>query len=122
MHLQRFVAKIATGGCIPAIHSFSDLLRLVVQSFVTQAGGYFVVAGVLYGVLWIAGAGVFAAHKLQKKRRVDGRQLRFELGHTLGALAAGTVSAASVMALVSTGHGHFTDDLDAAGGLVSSAS
>jgi sterol desaturase/sphingolipid hydroxylase (fatty acid hydroxylase superfamily) len=100
------------------ISSFPDLLRLVLRSFVTQTGAYFVVIGVLFGAIWIAGASVFAARKLQKKRRVDGRQLRFELGHTLRTLAAGTLSATGVIAVVSTGHGRFTNDIAAAGGAI----
>jgi sterol desaturase/sphingolipid hydroxylase (fatty acid hydroxylase superfamily) len=94
------------------------LLALVLQSFVTQTGGYVVVVGVLFVVFWRVGARALAGRKIQKKVRVDGKQLRHELLHTLSALAAGTLNAAGVIAIAHSGHGAFTTDLDKAGGVV----
>lgn len=95
-----------------------EFVPLLLQSFVTQTGGYFVVVGALFLVFWVWGARVFAARKIQRRRRVDGRQVRFELLHTVGALFAGTVTAGGVMALYASGHSRLTPQIDEAGGPV----
>lgn len=87
-----------------------SLLQALAQSFVTQTGGYFVVVGALFWLFWVAGARRFARRKIQPKRRVDGKQLRFELGHTLGAIVVGTVNAAGVIALYRAGLTRLSED------------
>ncbi len=94
-----------------------ELIPMLLQSFVTQTGGYFLVVGVLFGVFWVWGRDVFAARKIQPKRRVDGRQLRHELLFTLGALLVGTLNAGAIMLLYATGHTRLTTDLDSVGGI-----
>jgi sterol desaturase/sphingolipid hydroxylase (fatty acid hydroxylase superfamily) len=92
-------------------------LELVLSSFATQSGGYFALVGVLYLVFWVGGARALAARKLQKQRRVDGKQIAFELKNTVAALLAGTLNAAAVMAVAHTPYSRFTTDLHAAGGV-----
>lgn len=101
---------------MPPVDSPQAFIAVVLQSFVTQTGAYFALVGVLFLVLWKWGAQALAARKLQKQRRVDGAQLRHELRHTVGALAAGTTNAAAILLILGTGHGAFTTDLAAAGG------
>jgi sterol desaturase/sphingolipid hydroxylase (fatty acid hydroxylase superfamily) len=102
---------------IPRVETLADLLLLVGRSFVTQTGGYFVLVGALFAVFWVWGEARLAGHKLQKQRRVDGRQVRRELTNTLAALLVGTLNAGAVIAVVSSGHSRFTTDLAAAGGV-----
>jgi sterol desaturase/sphingolipid hydroxylase (fatty acid hydroxylase superfamily) len=92
-------------------------LELVLSSFATQTGGYFALVGVLYAVFWVGGARALAARKLQKQRRVDKKQIAFELKNTVAALLAGTVNAAAVMAVAQSPYSRFTTDLEAAGGV-----
>jgi sterol desaturase/sphingolipid hydroxylase (fatty acid hydroxylase superfamily) len=101
---------------MPPVDSPQAFLAVVLQSFVTQTGAYFVLVSVLFLVFWRFGAVALAHRKLQKQRRVDGKQIRFELKNTLAALLAGTVTAAAIMAVAQSPYGRFTSDIDAAGG------
>jgi sterol desaturase/sphingolipid hydroxylase (fatty acid hydroxylase superfamily) len=114
--LQLYVAMIPVGGRMPPVDSPGSFLAVVLQAFVTQTGAYFALVSVLFLVLWRWGERALAARKLQKQRRVDGAQLRHELRHTVGALVAGTTTAAAILFIVGSGRSAFTTDLAAAGG------
>jgi sterol desaturase/sphingolipid hydroxylase (fatty acid hydroxylase superfamily) len=76
---------------------------LVLQSFFTQAVGYFALVGAVYALVWRWGRERFAAARIPGPRRVDARQLRREVGHTFVTLIAGTVTAGAVLGLHAAG-------------------
>lgn len=82
---------------------------LLVTNFFTQALGYFAVVGAVYLVVWRWGRERFRASRVPAPNRVDGRQIRREIGHTLGTLVAGTGSAGAVIALHAAGLTRLTD-------------
>jgi len=76
---------------------------LVLQSFFSQAIGYFVVVGAIYALVWRWGAVRWRSARIPGPRRVDARQIRREVGHTLTTLVAGTASAGVVLVLHAKG-------------------
>jgi hypothetical protein len=87
----------------------SSLALLLVTNFFAQAVGYFAVVGSLYVVVWRWGRERFRASRIPAPRRVDGQQIRREIGHTLGTLVAGTGSAGAVIGLRAAGLTRLTD-------------
>jgi sterol desaturase/sphingolipid hydroxylase (fatty acid hydroxylase superfamily) len=73
------------------------------QNFCAQAVGYFALVGAVYVVVWRWGRERFKTARIPGPRRVDGRQLRREIGHTFVTLLAGTVSAGTVLGLHAAG-------------------
>lgn len=87
----------------------SSIPLLLVTNFFLQALGYFAVVGAVYLVVWRWGREWFRASRIPAPQRVDGAQIRREIGHTLGTLVAGTGSAGTVMALHAAGLTRLTD-------------
>jgi sterol desaturase/sphingolipid hydroxylase (fatty acid hydroxylase superfamily) len=90
-------------------------LEMFLQAFVTQAGAYFAVVGLLYLALWRWGTERFAGARIRVKDRLDGEQLRFEIGHTVIVLLLGTVNAVAISLLYAGGHTQLTTDADGLG-------
>lgn len=65
-------------------------LLALLQSFVTQIGGYFLVVGVLFLVVWVWGRRRLATRRIQKVKRFTTKQLRHELLYTVVTFVAGT--------------------------------
>ncbi len=86
-----------------------DVLRLLAQSFTAQAMGYFSVVGLLYLLVWRWGRERFHGARIATPERVDARQIRREVGHTLVTLIAGTMSAGAVLGLHAAGRTRLTD-------------
>jgi len=78
-------------------------IATVLQSLVTQAFAYFAVVGTVFLVVWRWGRVRFASARIPGPRRVDGRQIRREIGHTLVTLCAGGISTGSVVGLHAAG-------------------
>ena len=85
-------------------------LVMLVQGFAGQAVPYFTIVGLLFLVLWRWGARRFVGARIQARKRVDGRQLAFEVRHTLGVLLIGTGIAVAISLLYAGGHTRLTTD------------
>jgi sterol desaturase/sphingolipid hydroxylase (fatty acid hydroxylase superfamily) len=81
----------------------------IVQSFVTQALAYFTVVGTVFVVVWRWGRERFADARIPGPQRVDGTQIRREIGHTIVTLIAGTTSAGAVVGLHAAGLAKLSD-------------
>jgi sterol desaturase/sphingolipid hydroxylase (fatty acid hydroxylase superfamily) len=93
---------------------FQDAEPLVkfVQGFVAQAATYFVVVGLLYLVLWRWGEQRFRAARIQAKKRVNGKQILFEVKNTFVVLLVSSPVTLAVSWLYANGGTRLT--LDAA--------
>jgi sterol desaturase/sphingolipid hydroxylase (fatty acid hydroxylase superfamily) len=78
-------------------------LATVLQAFVTQAFAYFAVVGSVFFLVWRWGRERFAGARIPGPRRVDGKQIRREVGHTIVTLLAGTTTAGTVLGLQAAG-------------------
>jgi Delta7-sterol 5-desaturase len=56
---------------------------MFIQGFVAQAASYFAIVGLFYLVLWKWGEQRFRGSRIQAKKRVDGKQIAFEVKNTL---------------------------------------
>ncbi len=85
-------------------------LVMLAQGFAGQAFAYFGVVGLLFLVLWRWGEERFRSARIQARRRVDSKQLAFEVRHTLVVLLIGTGTAVSISLLYTSGHTRLTTD------------
>ncbi len=88
-----------------------DVFVAWVQALVPQAVSYFVVAGLLYAVVWRWGGQRFAARRIQKKPRVDGAQIKREVRLTVLTLVIGSANAMVILSLYASGHTQLSDDV-----------
>jgi hypothetical protein len=58
-------------------------LMMFAQGFIFQSISYFAVVGLFYFVLWKWGEERFRGSRIQAKRRVDTKQIAFEVKNTL---------------------------------------
>ncbi len=87
-------------------------LFMFVQGFVFQAGTYFLIVGLLFLILWKWGEERFRGSRIQAKRRVDGKQIAFEVKNTLLVLLTGSPVTLAISLLYASGYTQLT--LDAA--------
>ena len=87
----------------------ASTIHILFQNFAAQAIGYFAVVGTVYAVVWQGGRERFKAARIPGPRRVDARQIRREIGHTLVTLLAGTTSAGAVVGLHAAGLTRLSD-------------
>jgi len=87
----------------------TSIAQLLTTGLVTQALGYFALAGALYIIVWRWGRERFRWARIPSPRRVDGAQLRREVGHTLVTLLAGGLSAGAVIGLHAAGRTRIID-------------
>lgn len=85
-------------------------LLMFLQAFVSQAAGYFAVAGLLYFLVWKLGERRFQPRRIQEKKRFNRRQLTFEVKNTLVTLAMGTTTAIAISLLYAKGWTKLTTD------------
>lgn len=90
-------------------------LSMFVQGFLGQAGAYFAIVGLLFLVVWKWGETRFRGARIQAKKRVDGKQLAFEIRHTLVTLLVGTGTAVAISLLYANGNTRLTLDATAIG-------
>jgi sterol desaturase/sphingolipid hydroxylase (fatty acid hydroxylase superfamily) len=69
---------------------------LMLANFVLSILGYFGIVGLLYQVVWRWGRKRFQTARIPAPQRVDGRQIRREVGQTVVSLVAGAVTAGAV--------------------------
>lgn len=93
----------------------TDPLRMFLQAYLTQVVSHFTLVGLVFLVVWKLGEKRFAASRIQRKKRVDRRQLWFETKNTLVTLAVGTASAVAVSFLYARGSTRLTSDRHALG-------
>lgn len=94
-----------------------SLVASFVPTLIAQAGAYFTVVGALYGIVWVWGRERFRANRVPAPSRVDARQIRREVGHTLVTLLAGSITASAMLTLHASGLARL-DDGPAAPGTV----
>ncbi|MFZ6184456.1 sterol desaturase family protein [Nannocystis pusilla] len=81
----------------------TDPLLLFLRSFLGQATLYFALVGLTFLAVWRLGERRFRGRRIQEKRRVDGKQLRHEVKHTLVTLLIGTIDALAITLLYQAG-------------------
>ncbi len=72
--------------------------------WLAQAAGYFALASLTFLVVWKWGRERFEPRRVQKVRRVDGAQIRYEVWHSLVTLAVGGLSGLAIILLQKGGH------------------
>ncbi|MBK7829774.1 sterol desaturase family protein [Nannocystis sp.] len=87
----------------------TPLILVILQSFVTQVGGYLAVVGLLFLIFWVWGERRFAARRVQKRKRFTGKQLRHELLHTLITFVVSLASVGVLLVLHSMGRTRLVD-------------
>lgn len=90
-------------------------LTMFLQGFAGQALGYFMVAGLLFLGLWRWGETRFLGARIQARKRVDRKQIAFEIRHTLVVLLIGTGTAVTVSLLYAGGHTRLSTDATSIG-------
>jgi len=91
---------------IEQAHPFTMLLK----GFAGQAVGYFTVVGLLFLGVWRWGEPRFAGARIQARKRVDSKQIAFEIRHTVTVLLIGTCTAVAISLLYAGGHTQITID------------
>jgi sterol desaturase/sphingolipid hydroxylase (fatty acid hydroxylase superfamily) len=56
---------------------------MFIQGFVVQSISYFAIVGLVYWLIWKVGEQRFSSARIQAKKRVDAKQIRFEIKNTL---------------------------------------
>jgi sterol desaturase/sphingolipid hydroxylase (fatty acid hydroxylase superfamily) len=102
---------------MPNLATDLPLPLLFLQTFVTQAIGYFAVVGVVFLVVWKLAGRRLASRRIQATQRFDRKQLGAEVRNTLVTMAIGTVSALVIALLHTRGITKLTTNLDDVGGL-----
>jgi lathosterol oxidase len=82
---------------------------MLVSNFVSQSVVYFALAGALFWGVWRWGRERFRGARIPGPRRVDARQIRREVLHTLVTMLAGTTSAGALIALHAAGRTKLVD-------------
>jgi Delta7-sterol 5-desaturase len=90
-------------------------LMMFVQGFVAQTSTYFAIVGIVYLVFWKWGEARFRGARIQAKRRVDGKQIAFEVKNTLFMLLATSPVSLGVSLLYASGHTQLTTDASTLG-------
>jgi sterol desaturase/sphingolipid hydroxylase (fatty acid hydroxylase superfamily) len=88
-------------------------LAMFLQAFLTQTVVYFVVTGLIFAVVWRGGEERFRGARIQAKKRVNRKQLAFEVKNTLAALVIGTVNAVGISLLYAKGLTKLSSDASA---------
>jgi hypothetical protein len=88
---------------------------MFVQGFVAQTATYFAVVALLYWVFWVWGAKRFAHARIQAVRRVDAKQIKFEVKNTFFVLLVSSPVSFAVSLLYASGDTKLTLDASAIG-------
>jgi Delta7-sterol 5-desaturase len=95
----------------PANQSFLMFL----QGFIVQTASYFLIVGLVYMIFWKWGEARFRGLRIQAKRRVDGKQIRFEVKNTLLMLVVSSPITIIISLLYASGDTQLTTDVSAIG-------
>ena len=93
----------------------TPLFAMLARALVGQVVVYFTIVTLLFLVVWKWGEAHFRGARIQARRRVDRKQLAFEIRHALIVLLVGTANAAAVSQLYAGGHTRLTADLASIG-------
>lgn len=85
---------------------------MFIQGFVAQAASYFAIVGLIFWAVWKWGEQRFQAHRIQARKRVDSKQIKFEIKNTLLVLLVSSPVTLAVSMLYASGATKLT--LDAA--------
>jgi Delta7-sterol 5-desaturase len=85
-------------------------LLMFAQGFVAQTASYFAIVGLVFLVFWKWGERRFRSSRIQAKRRVDGKQIAFEVKNTLLMLVISSPVTLIVSLLYASGHTQLTLD------------
>jgi Delta7-sterol 5-desaturase len=85
-------------------------VMMFLQGFVGQALSYFAIVGLFYLIFWKWGEARFRGARIQATRRVDGKQIFFEIKNTLLVFVVGSPLMLTVAYLHSKGHTKLTTD------------
>ena len=81
---------------------------MLIQGFAAQTLSYFAIVGLLYLLIWKWGAQRLESRRIQARRRVDGKQIRFEIKNTLIMLLASSPMTLAVSMLYASGQTQLT--------------
>jgi Delta7-sterol 5-desaturase len=90
----------------------SNQILMFIQGFLAQAVSYFAIVGLFFWVVWTWGEQRFRGARIQAKRRVDRKQILFEVKNTLIVLLASSPVSLLIAWLYASGATQLT--LDAA--------
>jgi sterol desaturase/sphingolipid hydroxylase (fatty acid hydroxylase superfamily) len=90
-------------------------LTMLLQGFAGQALGYFTVVGLLFLGVWHWGEPRFIGARIQARKRVDLRQIAFEIRHTVIVLLIGACTAVAISLLYAGGYTRLTGDASSIG-------
>jgi Delta7-sterol 5-desaturase len=93
----------------------TEPLLMFVQGFVAQAATYFAIVGIVFFIFWKWGEQRFRSARIQTKRRVDGKQVAFEVKNTLWVMLATSPVTLTISLLYASGHTRLTTDASALG-------
>jgi sterol desaturase/sphingolipid hydroxylase (fatty acid hydroxylase superfamily) len=89
----------------------------LVKAFLGQALTYFFIVSALFLIFWKWGEQRLLSYRIQKRDRVNARQISFEVRHSLIALLMGALTATLITLLYSSGQTRLTTDADSIGWL-----
>jgi Delta7-sterol 5-desaturase len=90
-------------------------LLAFIQGFAFQAVTYFAIVGTVYFLVWHLGEQRFRGARIQTKRRVDGKQITFEVKNTLLVMLVSSPLTLAVSLLYASGHTRLTTDASSLG-------
>lgn len=93
----------------------SPTLVMFIQGFVAQAATYFAIVGIVFLIFWKWGEARFRGAHIQAKRRVDRKQILFEVKNTLLVFVATSPVSLAVSWLYATGSTKITMEASAIG-------
>lgn len=87
----------------------------LLQAFVGQAFAYFFIVTLLFLVCWKWSEARLLKYRIQPRKRVDAKQISFEIRHSLVVLLIGAVTATCISLLYASGRTSLTHDADSLG-------
>jgi sterol desaturase/sphingolipid hydroxylase (fatty acid hydroxylase superfamily) len=88
----------------------TDPILMFFQGFIAQAVSYFAIVGLLYLCFWKWGEAKFRNARIQDRKRVDGKQIAFEVKNTLIVFLAGMPMTLVISFLYSSGSTKLTSN------------
>jgi Delta7-sterol 5-desaturase len=99
----------------PPMFQETQPLLMFVQGFFAQTLSYFAIVGLVFLLLWKFGEKRFRGARIQARRRVDGKQIAFEVKNTLLVMLVSSPVTLAVSLLYASGFTRLTLDADAIG-------
>lgn len=90
-------------------------LLMFVQGFIAQAVSYFAIVGLVFLLVWKWGEERFKGARIQARRRVDGKQIAFEVKNTLWVFLVTSPATLAISLLYASGGTKLTTDASTIG-------